>query len=113
MAAAMGGLDALAFTAGAGERSPPPRALAAQRLSFLGVELEQAANDSATSDTAISPPGAEVAVVVVTAREDLEIVRQVRSVLAIRGAADDRTPVIGPGSAAGSFPSRFLGGIRA
>ena len=81
MAAAMGGLDALAFTAGAGERSPRLRALAAQRLSFLGVELEPAANDSTTSDAVISPAGAQVATVVVTAREDLEIARQVRSVL--------------------------------
>jgi acetate kinase len=81
MAAALGGVDALAFTAGAGERSSRLRALAAERLAFLGVELDPAANESATSDAVISPPGARVGVVVVTAREDVEIARQVRAVL--------------------------------
>ena len=45
------------------------------------MELDPAANDSATADAVISAPGTRVAVVVVTAREDLEIVRQVRSAL--------------------------------
>ena len=82
MAAALGGLDALAFTAGVGERSPRLRALAAQRLAFLGMELDPAANDAATHDAVISPLGARVTTLVIGAREDLEIARQVRALLA-------------------------------
>jgi acetate kinase len=82
MAAALGGLDALAFTAGVGEGSPRLRALAAQRLAFLGVELDPAANDAAAQDGVISRPGARVVTLVIRAREDLEIARQVRTLLA-------------------------------
>jgi len=49
---------------------------------MLGIAIDPAANASARHDTIISPPGAAVATVVVTAREDLEIARQVRGVLA-------------------------------
>jgi acetate kinase len=82
MAAALGGLDALAFTAGVGERSPRLRALAARRLVFLGVELDPSANDAATPDAVISPRGARVTTLVIGAREDLEIARQVRALTA-------------------------------
>ena len=81
MAAALGGLDALAFTAGVGEGSPRLRGLAAQRLAFLGVELDPAANDAAAQDAVISPRGARLTTLVIRAREDLEIARQVRAVL--------------------------------
>jgi acetate kinase len=82
MAAALGGLDALAFTAGVGEGSARLRALAAQRLAFLGVEVDPSANHAAAEDAVISPPGARVTTLVIRAREDLEIARQVRTLLA-------------------------------
>ena len=45
LAAAMGGIDGIVFTAGIGEHSPDdPRAGAAQRLAWLGVELDAGAN---------------------------------------------------------------------
>jgi len=81
MAAALGGLDALAFTGGVGEHAAPVRAAACERLAFLGAGLDAAAN-AADADAVISRPGAGVAVLVVTAREDLEIARQVRALLA-------------------------------
>ena len=80
MAASLGGLDGLVFTGGVGERSAPVRALAAEGLGFLGVALDQAANE-AEGDREITAPGAAVRTVVVAAREDLEIARQVRSLL--------------------------------
>jgi len=86
MAAALGGLDGLAFTAGVGEGSPRLRALAAQRLAFLGVELDPAANDAAAQDAVISPSDARVTTLVIGAREDLEIARQVRA-LTVAGPA--------------------------
>ncbi len=80
MAAAMNGLDALVFTGGIGEHSPRVRAAAADGLTFLGVSLDPA-QDSVSSDADISGSG-PVRVLVVTAREDIEIARQARAVLA-------------------------------
>jgi acetate kinase len=81
MAAALGGLDALAFTGGVGERASAVRAAAAGRLAFLGVAIIPAANESVVGDAVLSAPDARVGTAVVRAREDLEIARQVRSVL--------------------------------
>jgi len=80
MAAATGGLDALVFTGGAGEHQPAVRAAAAGGLGFLGVALDEARNDATAGDGEIGA-GAAVRTVVVTAREDLEIARQVRALL--------------------------------
>ncbi|MGY1770908.1 hypothetical protein [Blastococcus sp. SYSU D00813] len=48
----------------------------------LGVDLDPAANRAATTDAEISAAGAAARTVVVTAREDLGIRRQVRGLLA-------------------------------
>jgi acetate kinase len=80
MATAMNGLDALVFTGGVGENSPPVRAAAAAGLEFLGVSLDPS-QDGVTSDADVSGSGA-VRVLVVTAREDVEIARQARAALA-------------------------------
>jgi acetate kinase len=83
MAASLNGIDALVFTGGVGENAAPVRAQAVKRLGFLGLALDPARNaTSEPSDRVISPPGSEAAVAVVAAREDLEIARQVREVLA-------------------------------
>jgi acetate kinase len=79
MAAAMNGLDALVFTGGVGEHAPPVRAAAADGLGFLGVALDGAGNAAATADAEIGAAGAAVRTFVITAREDLEIARQVRA----------------------------------
>ena len=81
MAAALNGLDVLVFTGGIGEHDPRTRAVAVDGLSFLGVGMDADLN-SATSDADISDPAALARVLVITAREDLEIARQVRQVLA-------------------------------
>jgi acetate kinase len=80
MAASAHGCDALVFTGGVGEHAPAIRAAAAHRLAFLGVALDDAANAAASADVDISRAGAAVRTLVVTAREDLEISRQVRAV---------------------------------
>jgi acetate kinase len=80
MAAAMNGLDVLVFTGGIGEHSPRIRAAAADGLTFLGVSLDPA-QDDVSSDTDISGTG-PARVLVVTAREDIEIARQARGVVA-------------------------------
>jgi acetate kinase len=82
MAAALGGLDALVFTAGVGERSPAVRKLTAAGLGFLGVMVDEERNRDAATDVDVSAPQASVATLVIGAREDLVIARQVRAVLA-------------------------------
>ncbi len=81
MAAALGGLDALVFTGGVGERSAAVRALAVEGIRFLGVELDETRNDAAIADCEISAAGSRIRTLVIQAREDLEIARQVRAVL--------------------------------
>lgn len=82
MAAAMGGLDTLVFTGGVGENAAPIRERCAAELGFLGVALDREANESAAGDREIGADGAQVRTLVIEAREDLEIARGVRQVLA-------------------------------
>jgi acetate kinase len=81
MVASLGGLDALVFSGGVGERSAPVRDAAGAGLGFLGVEVDGALNRDAGGDDRISPPGAAALVFVIEAREDLEIAAGVRQVL--------------------------------
>jgi acetate kinase len=85
MAAALGGLDALVFTGGVGERSAEIRARAVGGLGFLGVAIDQTTNATASSDEEITGVGSEARTAVISAREDLEIARQTR--LAIEAAS--------------------------
>jgi acetate kinase len=80
MAAAMGGLDALVFTGGVGEHAPAVRSRAAAGLAFLGVELDEHSNAAARDDADVGAAGAAVRALVITAREDLEMARQVRAI---------------------------------
>ncbi|HVL07442.1 MAG TPA: acetate/propionate family kinase [Acidimicrobiales bacterium] len=82
MVAALGGLDALVFTGGVGEHQPAVRAAAAAGLGFLGVAIDDEQNAAMTGDGEIGAAGAPARTLVVTAREDLEISRQVRERLA-------------------------------
>jgi acetate kinase len=81
MTASLGGIDVLAFTGGVGEHASAVRALASEKLGFLGIALDDARNETASTDTHISVSGSPVAALVVEAREDLEIARQTRTVL--------------------------------
>lgn len=81
MAASLGGLDALVFTGGVGEHAPAIRSRACAQLRFLGIALDEAANARATGDVEITADGATVRVVVLRAREDLEMARQAEAAL--------------------------------
>jgi acetate kinase len=86
-AAALGGLDALVFTAGVGEHSAAVRERVCTRLAFLGVALDAAANAAADADLDVAAQGSPVRVHVVRAREELVIARAVRAMLGDRPAA--------------------------
>lgn len=81
MAATLDGIDALVFIGGVGERSAAVREQAAAGLAFLGVQLDGARNQAARGDAEVGVDGSGVSTLVVAAREDLEIARQVRAVL--------------------------------
>lgn len=81
MAASLNGPDALVFTGGIGQNSPEVRSAAAEGLGFLGVAIDEAANSSINGDMDISTAEARVRTLVVHAREDIEVAREVRRVL--------------------------------
>jgi acetate kinase len=81
MAASLGGLDALVFTAGVGENSVRVRARVCERLSFLGVEVDEKLNSDVEPDADISAAGSKVRILVIRAREALMVARAVRQVL--------------------------------
>ncbi|WP_424360161.1 acetate/propionate family kinase [Methylocystis parvus] len=71
LAAALGGLDAIVFTAGIGENDAATRAEVAEGCAWLGVALDDAANREAR--TTVSSPQSQVAVLVIPTNEELEI----------------------------------------
>jgi acetate kinase len=81
MAVALGGLDALAFTAGVGEHSAAVRFAICRQLEFLGISLDEALNRNAAGDTEISASSSSVCVHVISAREDVVVARAVRRLL--------------------------------
>ena len=81
LTAALGGLDALVFTAGIGEGSAFVRERVCGRLGFLGVELDPDANGEARPDADVAAGDSRVRAWVVHAREDAIAARAARGVL--------------------------------
>jgi len=75
-AAAMGGLEAVAFTGGIGENSPRLRAACCQGLDFLGVILDRARNESGSGDRVVSAETAPVTVLALATNEELIVARR-------------------------------------
>jgi acetate kinase len=82
MVAVLGGLDGLIFTGGIGEHSAPIRAAVASRLAHLGIQLDAEANACASADADVTTAASAVRVLVVTAREDLTVLAEVKQALA-------------------------------
>jgi acetate kinase len=82
MASALCGIDALVFTGGVGERSAVVREAATTGMRFIGIGVDVARNQAVDGDGEVTLAGSPVRVLVIRAREDLEIARQVRRVLA-------------------------------
>jgi acetate kinase len=85
MAASLGGLDALVFTAGVGEHSVANRAAACRGLEFLGLEIDAAANAGCKPDADIAAASSRTRILVIATREDLTIVRETVRVLRAGG----------------------------
>jgi len=75
MLAVLGGLDALVFTAGIGEKCAPLRAVVCAQLGFLGLQLDTAKNGQPKLDQDITTADSRVRVLVIGAEEDWEIAR--------------------------------------
>ena len=81
-AALLGGLDALAFTAGVGENAATVRSEVCARLGVFGVKLDEEANAQRSKQARIiSAPDSSVAVLVVPTNEELAMVRQAAELL--------------------------------
>ena len=78
MAATLGGIDALVFTAGVGEHSDEIRKLVCEKLKYLGLALDTAANKNCQPDTDIATPASIARILVIATREDLTIMREAR-----------------------------------
>ena len=84
MVAVLGGVDALIFTGGIGEHSPRVRRDVAAAFASAGLRLDAAANEAPTGDVDVAPGDAAVRVLVVAAREDLAVLREVTSPSGVR-----------------------------
>jgi len=81
MIAVLGGVDALVFCGGVGEHVPEVRAAACEPFAFAGVTLDETRNLDPEPDGDVARAGAPVRVLVITARDDIEIARAVRTTL--------------------------------
>lgn len=80
-AAAMGGLDVIAFTGGIGENSAYLRAGCCRGLEFLGVRLDPQANQNGSGDRLVSAPTSAVKVIAMATNEELIVARRAYRVL--------------------------------
>lgn len=78
---AIGGLDALAFTAGVGENSPPMRRRICDFLSWLNIVLDENRNINGEGERVISTRESEIRVLVVPTDEEKMIAQETRAVL--------------------------------
>jgi len=88
LAASLGGIDAFVFTAGIGENSTSVRARIAEKLRWLGAELDRDAN--VAGKESISAAGSRVKLLVIPTDEEQMIARHTLSLLSQASADDTR-----------------------
>ena len=81
MAATLGGVDALVFTAGVGEHAPEIRRRVCENLNYLGLELDRTANETCKPDADVAMPTSAARILVIATREDLTIMRETRKLV--------------------------------
>ncbi len=84
-AAAMSGLNVIAFTGGIGENSAGLRAACCEGLEFLGIKLDPVRNEGGCGDRLISAAGARVSVLALATNEELVVARRAYELLAGSG----------------------------
>jgi acetate kinase len=89
LTAVLGGLDGLVFTAGIGENSAAVRARICRASAWLGIDLDESANDR--GDTRISGPDSKPSVWVVPTNEELMIARHTARLLGLFSEPATRT----------------------
>jgi acetate kinase len=82
--AALGGLDAIAFTGGIGENSTGLRAAVCSGLDFLGLRLDPDRNTDGTRDRTISAVGSTVTALVLATNEEVVVARRAHRCLTAR-----------------------------
>lgn len=81
-AAEMGGVDIIVFTGGVGEHQSSTRANVCKPLRFMGVEIDDAANDANNGDEGIiSTPNSAVKVVVIPTDEEYMIAKDTEAII--------------------------------
>lgn len=80
-AAAMGGLDAIVFTAGLGENSPETREEILKGLEFLGFEVDKQKNKVRGKETVFSTDSSKIKLLVVPTNEELMIARDTKELV--------------------------------
>ncbi|MCR5639124.1 MAG: acetate kinase [Lachnospiraceae bacterium] len=80
-AAAMNGVDAIVFTAGIGENNPMARARILKYLEFLGVKVDDKANDVKGEDRIISTPDSKVLAAAIPTNEEIAIARDTKEIV--------------------------------
>lgn len=75
-AAAMNGVDNIVFTAGVGENDNLVRADVCSYLGYLGIEINEEANNSRGEEIILSTPDSKVTVMVIPTNEELAIARE-------------------------------------
>lgn len=92
MAATLGGVDGLVFTAGVGENSAQVRALVCENLGHLGLKLDSTVNVRCKPDADISGRDSPGRILVVATREDLTIVRETKRLICSEAGTQEDVP---------------------
>lgn len=80
--AAMGGVDAIIFTAGVGENSPIVRSKVLNNLKYLGIEIDDEKNNIRGEQNMITTPSSKVKAFVIPTNEELVIARDTKNLVA-------------------------------
>jgi len=79
LVSALGGLDGIVFTAGIGEHAPAVRAAVCDRLAWLGIRLDAAANDA--NAACISTPDSKIDIRVIATDEEAMIAAHTQALI--------------------------------
>lgn len=79
--AALGGVDAICFTAGVGENAPEFRERVCENLSYIGVKIDKEVNKCRGKEVKISTPDSKVEVYIIPTNEELMIARDTKAIV--------------------------------